>query len=160
MTSSSILRSTLALLLALTSAPALAEHEDGKAHDHGPKKTIVLDTTDIRPSSLDMAHGDVLAFENRSTHAMHVEFTEPKDLIDKIRCGAVRDAKDKGTPTAPWALFTWDGGKLSANVPPGQFASVCSLAAGHYAFTANGIGNDPGGKQSGVLPAKGQIDVK
>ena len=106
------------------------------------------------------AHGDVLAFENRSTHAMHVEFTEPKDLIDKIRCGAVRDAKDKGTPTAPWALFTWDGGKLSANVPPGQFASVCSLAAGHYAFTANGIGNDPGGKQSGVLPAKGQIDVK
>ena len=48
---------------------------------------------------------------------------------------------------------------VTLDVPPGQFASVCSLAAGHYAFTANGIGNDPG-TQSGVLPSKGQIDVK
>jgi hypothetical protein len=159
MTSSSTLCSTLALLLALASAPALAEHEDGKAHDHGPKKTIVLDNNDIRPSSLAMDHGDILAFENHSTHPMRVQFTEPKDLIDKVRCGAIRNAKDKGTPSAPWALFLWNDGKLAADVPPGQFASVCSLAAGHYAFTANGIGNDPG-TQSGVLPSKGQIDVK
>jgi hypothetical protein len=159
MTSSSTLRSTLALLLALTTAPALAEHEDGKAHDHGPKKTIVFDNDDIRPSSLEMNHGDVLAFENHSTQPMRVQFTDPKDLVDKIRCGAIRSAKDKGTPSAPWALFVWNDGKLSADVPPGQFASMCSLAAGHYAFTANGIGNDPG-TQSGVLPSKGTIDVK
>jgi hypothetical protein len=159
MTSSSMLRSTLALLLALASAPALAEHEDGKAHDHGPKKTIILDNEDIRPSSLEMAYGDILAFQNQSTQPMRVVFTDPKDLIDKVRCSSVRNAKDKGTPSAPWALFMWNDGKLSADVPPGQFASVCSLAAGHYAFTATGIGNDPG-SQSGVLPSKGTIDVK
>jgi len=159
MTSSSMLRFTLALLLALTSAPALAEHEDGKAHDHGPKKTIVLDNDDIRPSSLEMAAGDVLAFQNTSTQPMRVVFTDPKDLVDKVRCGAIRNAKDKGTPSAPWALFMWNDGKLSADVPPGQFASVCSLAAGHYAFTSTGIGNDPG-SVSGVLPSKGTIDVK
>ena len=159
MTSSSMLRFTLALLLALTSAPALAEHEDGKAHDHGPKKTIILDNDDIRPSSLEMAAGDVLSFTNQSTQPMRVVFTDPKDLVDKVRCGAIRNAKDKGTPSAPWALFMWNDGKLSADVPPGQFASVCSLTAGHYAFTATGIGNDPG-SQSGVLPSKGTIDVK
>ena len=159
MTSSSMLRSTLALLLALASAPALAEHEGPGAHAHGPKKTITLDNDDIRPSSLEMNHGDVLAFENRSTQPMRVQFTDPKDLIDKIRCGAIRSAKDKGTPSAPWALFMWNDGGLSADVPPGQFASVCSLAAGHYAFTAKKIGNDPG-SQSGVLPSKGTIDVK
>ena len=159
MTSSSMLRSMLALLLALASAPALAEHEDGKAHDHGPKKTVVLDNDDIRPSSLEMANGDVLAFENVSTQPMRVVFTDPKDLIDKVRCSAIRNAKDKGTPSAPWALFMWTDGKLSADVPPGKFASVCSLTAGHYAFTATGIGNDPG-SQSGVLPSKGSIDVK
>jgi hypothetical protein len=158
MTSSSTVRTTLALLLALTSAPALAEHEGPKAHDHGPKKTIVLDNEDIRPSALEMAHGDVLTFENHSTHPMHVEFTDPKDLIDKIRCGAIRDAKDKSAPSAPWALFTWNHGKLSADVPPGQFASVCSLAAGHYTFTADDIGNDA--QRQGTLPSKGQINVK
>ena len=159
MTSSSLLRSTLALLLALASAPALAEHEDGKAHDHGPKKTIVLDNHDIRPSALEMNHGDVLAFENHSTHPMRLTFTDPKDLIDKIRCSAIRNAKDKGTPSAPWALFMWNDGKLSADVPPGQFASVCSLAAGHYAFSATSIGTHPG-TQSGVLSEKGTINVK
>ena len=159
MTSSSMLRSTLALLLALASAPALAEHEGPGAHAHGPKKTITLDNDDIRPSSLEMDHSDIVTFENQSTHPMRVVFTEPKDLIDKIRCSAIRNAKDGGTPSAPWALFVWNDGKLAADVPPGQFASICSLAAGHYAFTADSIGNDPG-SQSGVLSEKGQIDVK
>ena len=109
-----------------------------------------------------MAHGDVLAFENHSTHPIHIVFIEPTDLIDKIRCGAIRNANDKSAPTAPWALFTWNGGKLAADVPPGQFASLCSLAAGHYAFTADEIGHDPGvgTDRAGVLPAKGQIDVE
>ena len=159
MTSSSPLRLTLALLLALMSAPALAEHEGPGSHAHGPKKTIVLDNDDIRPSSLQMDHADIVTFENQSTQPMRVVFTDPKDLIDKVRCSAIRNAKDSGTPSAPWALFVWNDGKLSADVPPGQFASVCSLAAGHYAFTATGIGNDPG-TQSGVLPSKGQIHVK
>jgi hypothetical protein len=159
MTSSTTLRSTLALLLALASAPALAEHEGPGAHAHGPKKTIILDNEDIRPSSLEMDHSDIVTFENQSTMPMRVVFIEPKDLIDKVRCGAIRSAKDKGTPSAPWALFVWNDGKLTADVPPGQFASVCSLAAGHYAFTAVNIGNDPG-SSSGTLPDKGTIDVK
>src|SRR5262245_6888736 len=117
MTSSSTLRFTLALLLALTTAPALAEHEGPGAHAHGPKKTITLSNVYRRPSSLEMDHGDIVTFENQSTQPMRVVFTDPKDLIDKVRCSAVRNAKDTGTPSAPWALFVWNDGKLAADVP-------------------------------------------
>ena len=160
MTTRSIICS-LILLPALASGPALAEHEGPDKHSHGATKTIVLDTTDIRPAALEMQHGDVISFINYSTDPIHLEFTEPKGMADKIRCGLVRDAKAKGSPSAPWALFTWNDGNLAADVPPGQFASVCSLEPGHYAYTAQRVGHAAGaGNPSGVLPAKGQIEVK
>jgi len=148
---------SLAVLLTLTSGPVFAEHEGPDAHAHHKTQTITLDTRDVRPASTTMEHGDVLSFVNYSTNPMRVTFTEPKDLEAKIRCGLVRDAKAKGTPAAPWALFVWNDGKLVANVPPGQFASVCALAPGQYAVTSETVGQQP---QSGVLPAKGQIEVK
>ena len=148
---------SLAVLLMLASGSVLAEHESPDAHGHHKTQTITLDTQDVRPASTTMDRGDVLSFVNYSTSPMRVTFTEPKDLEAKIRCGLVRDAKAKGTPAAPWALFVWTDGKLVANVPPGQFASVCALEPGQYAFTSETVGQQP---QSGVLPAKGQIEVK
>ena len=151
----------LALLLTFASRPILAEHEGPEAHGKGNTKTVVLDGNDVRPADLEMAHGDVISFVNYSTNAIQLTFVEPKDLENKVRCGLVRDAKAKGTPAAPWALFQWQDGKLVANVPPGQFASVCAFAPGHYAFTAEAIGHKAGATAAGtVLAAKGQIDVQ
>lgn len=147
---------SLALLLTFAHGPALAEHEGPEAHSHAATHTITLDHSDVRPSSTEIAHGDVVSFLNYSTKPIHLTFTEPKDLETKIRCGLVRDAKAKGTPAAPWALFTWTDGKLVADVPPGQFASVCAFAPGQYSFTAETAGY----KDSGTLPAKGNIEVK
>src|SRR6185436_11670710 len=148
---------SLAVLLTLASGPVFAEHEGPDAHAHHKTQTITLDTKDVRPANTTMDHDDVLSFVNYSTHPMRVTFTEPKDVETKIRCGLVRDAKAKGAPAAPWALFVWNDGKLVANVPPGQFASVCALAPGQYAFTSETVGQQ---RPSGVLPAKGQIEVK
>ena len=151
------IRFSLAMCLTLASGPVFAEHESPDAHARHETQTITLDTQDVRPASTTMDHGDVLSFVNYSAHPMRVTFTDPSDLATKIRCGLVRDAKAKGAPSAPWALFTWNDGKLVANVPPGQFASVCALAPGQYAFTSETVGHKP---PSGVLPAKGQIEVK
>jgi hypothetical protein len=146
------------LLLAVSSGPIFGEQEAPEAHAHGATRTVVLEGSDVRPASLAMKSGDVISFINYSTSPIRLAFTEPKAMADKIRCGLVRDAKTKGAPSAPWALFTWTDGTLTANVPPGQFASVCSFAPGHYAYTAQKVGG--AGDASGVLAAKGQIDVQ
>ena len=65
------------------------------------------------------------------------------------------------THLAPWQLFAWETGKLTATIPPGRFASVCSLMAGTYVYTTSTVG--VGAKQpgaGGVLPEKAQIVVK
>jgi hypothetical protein len=150
-------RSALALLVALSASPVLADHEGPDAHAKGTTQTIVLDGADIRPASTKLAHGDIVSFVNYSTSPIMVTFTD-KDLEQRVRCGLVhgKDAK----PTAPWALFTWQDGKLAANVPPGQFASVCSFAPGTYAFTTEAIGHQARNPATGVLPSKGTIEVQ
>ena len=159
MTTSSI-RLTLAVLLAMGSLPARAEHESPDAHAKATTQTVTLDGNDIRPSSFTMDHSDVISFVNYSTHPVEVTFTEPSDLEKRIRCGLVHGT-EKSAPSAPWALFSWQRGTLVGNVPPGRFASVCSLEPGTYAFTATIIGrNSPGSPTGSVLPAKGQLIVK
>ena len=160
MTTSPI-RLFLALLLALASRPALAEHEGPDAHSHGATQTITLDGNDIRPSNTTINHGDIISFVNYSTHPVQVTFTEPADLEQKIRCGLVHGAKTKDAPSAPWALFTWTDGKLVGNVPPGRFASVCSLEPGTYSFTAQIVGQSTrAADHASILASKGQIEVK
>lgn len=151
-------RFALAVLVALSTTAAVAEHEGPDAHAKGTTKTVVLDSTDIRPASVTLAHGDVLSFLNSSTYPMAVTFIEPKDIEQRVRCGLVHGKKDK--PAAPWALFTWEDGKLAATIPPGQFASVCAFAPGKYAFTAEGIGHQARNPGTGVLPAKATIEVQ
>jgi len=153
------IRLPIALALTLAAAPlALAEHEGPEAHAHGATKTITLDGQDIRPSSTEMQNGEVLSFVNYSTHPLRVTFTEPKDLEKHIRCGLVHDVKTP--PSAPWALFTWENGKLVGDVPPGQFASVCSLEPGSYSFTTESTGAGRADGRPGTLPVKGTIEVK
>jgi plastocyanin len=156
MTTSSV-RLALALLVAVGIAAAAAEHEELDAHAKATTRTVTLDGPDIRPSTTTMDHGDVVSFVNYSTHPIRVTFTEPSDLEKKIRCGLVH-GREKGAASAPWAIFTWQGGRLVGNVPPGQFASVCSLDPGTYTFTTEIVGQRT--RDPGVLPTKGQIEVK
>jgi hypothetical protein len=153
----------LSIVLALAVSRARADHhdqEDVTAHSKHPMRTVVLDNVDIRPSTLNMERGDALVFENHSTSPITVTFTEPSDIVEKIRCGLVR-AKPSDESMAPWQLFAWENGKLTATIPPGRFASVCSLMAGTYVYTTSTVG--VGAKQPGAagrLPEKAQIVVK
>ena len=155
----SIRRLVLALSAVLAAGPALAEHESADAHGKGAMHTIVLEQRDVRPSTTKMNHGDVLSFMNLSIAPIQVTFTEPKDLAKHIRCGLVRGKGDDAA-AAPWALFSWQGEKLVATVPPGQFASVCSLEPGKYTFTTEPIGGADASAHGSLLPAKAQIEVQ
>ena len=149
----------IALLLALGSRAVLAETEGPADHAKHTSRTVALDGNDVRPSQTRMEHNDVLTFVNYSTHPVRITFTEPADLKNRIRCSAIRGA-EKDAPSAPWALFSWQNDKLTATVPPGQFASVCSLEHGTYDFTVAPVDAAAQGTSShGLLPAKGQIMV-
>jgi hypothetical protein len=151
----------LSVLLALGVSPARADHHEGEevtAHSKHVMRAVVLDNVDIRPSTLTMERGESLVFENHSINPITVTFTEPADVVEKIRCGLVR-AKPSDESKAPWQLFAWQDGKLTATIPPGRFASVCSFMAGTYVYTATPV--SPGVKvPGGALPEKAQIVVK
>ena len=151
---------TLALLLAVGVVPVRAEDTDD--HSRHDTATVTLDGNDVRPSTLTMKQSDVLAFVNYSTHPVTVTFTEPADIQQKVRCGLLKTQEHKAsTSAAPWALFTWQNGKLTGTLPPGRFASVCSLDPGHYAFTATMFAHGARSSDSeGILPVKGQVEVK
>jgi hypothetical protein len=151
--------SLFALLLLLDRIPVLAAEEGLEAHSKHNIQTITLDGNDVRPAQASLDHGDVLAFANYSARPVRVIFTEPANLKDKVRCGLVQ-GNEKHAPAGPWALFTWENEKLSATVPPGQFASVCSLEPGSYTFTATSIETGAQGGAGTKLPGKGQIVVK
>jgi len=152
---------TLALagtLLALAAAVPLRADEDVGGHARHAQKVVILDAERIVPSNLQMDEGEVIVFQNQSTEPIVVTFVEPKDVVEKIRCGLVRQGGDEH-PRAPWLLFQRSGNQLTATIPPGRFASVCSLSPGRYAFTAQRTRvktSDAGG----VLPDKGQITVQ
>lgn len=151
---------TLVLAVAATRARAAHDEEDVTAHSKHAMRTVVLDNTDVRPSTLNMERGDALVFENHSQHPVTVTFTEPADIVEKIRCGLIR-TKESEQPKVPWQLFVLQNGKLTATLPPGRFASVCSLMAGTYTYTATPV--SAGVKQTesgGLLPNKAEIVVK
>jgi hypothetical protein len=149
----------VALVLAAAAGPARAEHEDLMGHARHPAHTVVLDNLDIRPADTTMDPGDVLVFENQSLQPIKVSFVEPADLKDRIRCELVRPTPDAKV-RAPWQLFAWEDGKLTATIPPGRFASVCSLKEGNYTFLADPVNARARQPSGGGLPQKGQIVVK
>jgi hypothetical protein len=155
-----LLRLSSSLLVLLAPALAGAAEETIEAHGNRPTKTIVIDNDRVQPSGLTMGSGDLLVFENQTLHPVQLTFVEPSDLRQKIRCGLIRGS-ERERARAPWSLFTWNDDKLGATIPPGRFASVCSLAKGTYAFTAAKQGLQPRQRgQGGDLPLKGQISVE
>lgn len=144
----------LALALAVTPARAAETAADHAKHPH---HTITLDGDDIWPSTTTIDGGDVIGFQNYATQPLTITFTSPKDLKDKIRCHLIKDP-DNPAPPAAWSTFSWQGSQLVAMIPPGQFASVCSLSPGVYQFNVVALGQNAG--PIGVLPDQGTIVVK
>ena len=150
----------LALLsLMLLVVPVRAGDEDAGSHMDKPHKTILLGAERIAPADVTISKDDSLEFQNLSLHPIQVEFTEPADQTDKIRCELINPKLGK-PGKAPWALFAWnDGKRLVAIVPPGRFASVCSLAPGNYAFVTKRVSRDVRG-DVGKSGTKGTIAVQ
>ncbi len=144
------------LLAAVAIAVPVRADEDASSHADHPHKTVIVGKTGTLPSDLTMDKGDVLVFENYTSGAVTITFTEPADQTDKIHCGLVRPKASKNAP--PWAKFSFDARKrLSATLPPGQFASLCSLAPGNYVYeTSRPFGGYVGNRQ----PAKSTITVQ
>ena len=155
------LRAFALLVLGLGLAPGVARaaEEPIGAHTQHPLKSIIIDNDRIQPSALDMSAEDSVVFENHSTRPIAVNFIEPADLRDRIRCGLIRPGA-KAKSRVPWQLFWWSDGKLAATIPPGRFASMCSLQPGRYAFTIAPLGPGVNPASGGKLPDKGQITVK
>jgi hypothetical protein len=150
---------TLVLLLGLGAGPARADQEEMDAHTRHPVHTVLLGNLGILPDTTTMDKGDSLVFENHAIQPIKVTFTDPKDQRDKIRCGLIKGRATEES-RAPWQLFSWDDGRLVATVPPGRFASVCSLQPGTYSIVASRLGAGVGAPgASGDMP-KAQIIVK
>ena len=113
----------------------------------------------ISPSALTMSRGDVLEFQNDSGQFMRLVFVEPQEQADRIRCYPI-DHRIGRPAQAPWMLFDWGaGGRLTATIPPGKFASACSLVPGQYAFVVTRVSRDPRAEDHS-LGAKGTITVQ
>lgn len=145
--------------LAWVTSPARSD-EGPDAHAKVPTKTIVLAGDTIQPANMNMAKGDVLEFENHALHPIRVHFTEPESQADKIRCRLL-DPKASAKTKPPWALFSLDAKQqMVANIPPGRFASVCSIAPGHYAYVADLVGGANPRRAAQLGQQKGTIEVQ
>jgi hypothetical protein len=123
------------------------------------RKIVIRDDELISSSTLTMSQHDVLEFENDSGHFVRLIFVEPKDPTDKIRCYPI-DLTIARPDQTPWRFFDWGPGRrLTATIPPGTFASACSLAPGQYAFVATRISRDRRGAEDS-LGTKGTITVQ
>ena len=146
------------LAAAVTSGMASASDEmEGRGRS--ARKIVMHDDELISPSALTMNRDDVLEFENDSGQLMRLVFVEPEDQREKVRCHLVNRMSARPDET-PRLVLDWDAGtRLTTIIPPGRFASVCSLAPGRYAFVARRVSRDPrGGEDS--LGTKGTITVE
>ena len=131
----------MALVAGVTSTIARASNDvDGRAG----ARTIVLQGGDqITPSALTMTAADVLEFENDSGELMRLIFVDPPEQDDSIQC-YLADHTIARPDEMPWLLFDrGPGRRLTATIPPGKFASVCSLAPGQYTFVTVPVPRDP-----------------
>src|SRR2546425_5116884 len=134
-----------AVMSGIASASGDVEGSAGAA-----RKVIMRDDDLITPRALTMNKDDVLEFENDSGQFMRLVFVEPHDQIDKIRCYPIDHTIARPDQT-PWLLFDWGPGhRLTATMPPGTFASECSLAPGQYAFVATRVSRDPRGAEDSL----------
>ena len=139
------------MMLAVTVTSGIASASEDVAGRVAAARRIILRDDDlISPSALTMSRGDVLEFENDSGQFMRLVFVEPQDQTDKIRCYPIDHTIARPDQT-PWMLFDWGPGqRLTATIPPGKFASECSLAPGQYAFVATRVSRDPRGEEDSL----------
>jgi hypothetical protein len=148
------------MTLTVTMATGIASASGDVDGDRAAARRIVLRDGDlISPSALTMSRNEVLEFENDSGQFMRLVFVEPEDQTDRIRCYPTDHAIARPRDM-PWTLFEWaPGRRLSATIPPGKFASTCSLVPGQYAFVATRVSRDPRGADHS-LGTKGTIRVQ
>lgn len=100
---------------------------------------MVVDAERLYPTTLRISPGDALVFENHTVRPITVSVAGPDDLAERVRCGLIR-RRATDPEQAPWLLFTWNDRRLSATIPPGRLASICSLQRGRYDFLAAHVG--------------------
>jgi hypothetical protein len=150
----------LACLALAATAPA-ADDESPEAHSRLKRTVIQLDAERVQPSTATADRDGVIVFENFAVNPITIRFVEPDDAAQKVKCHFVR--QKERVEGAPWLLFGLEGGKLSATIPPGRFASLCSLAPGTYTYVADVQRlktNAPSAAGTGVGSEKGQIVVR
>ncbi len=144
------------LALAMVSGIRSASGEDSRAA--AARRIVIRDDDMISPYALTMNRNEVLEFQNDSGQFMRLVFLEPADQADRIRCSPI-DHTIARPDQMPWMLFDWGPGRrLTATIPPGRFASACTLLPGRYAFVTTRVSRDPRGVND-ALGMKGTITV-
>jgi plastocyanin len=130
-------RSLCALSSALILVVAMAARADDPAvEDHANRDHVFVTilALKVRPDVQRLKAGDAVGWLNYTNRIARVYFD--KDVAKKMTCTS------KGT-------FRLDGARLaSADIQAQQFASLCSLAPGEYAYTVelrSGAGSSGGG---------------
>jgi hypothetical protein len=121
-------------------------------------KTIVIGRSMIDPPDTTISTSEAVGFRSTADQVLQVQFVQPEAQAGKINC-RVADPKQLERGQAPWAEFhAGYKGHLTADVPPGEFLSVCTFAPGYYAFTVKVI--DQARPSDEKLGRQGTITVK
>ena len=123
-----------------------------------PTKTITVERGLIDPPDTTIGASQAIGFLNPSDQVLQVQFVQPEAQAGKINC-RVADPKLLERGQAPWAEFhAGYQGRLTADVPPGQFPSICTFVPGYYTFTVKVM--DQARPMSEKLGRQGTITVK
>jgi len=89
----------------------------------------------VDPADMTITASEAVGFRSTADQPLQVQFFQPAAQAGKINC-RVADPQLLQRGQAPWAEFhAGYQGRLTADVPPGQFPSICTFAPGYYAFT-------------------------
>jgi hypothetical protein len=121
-------------------------------------KTIVIGRSIVDPPDTTIGASEAIGFRSTADQPLQVQFVQPEAQAGKINC-RVADPKQLERGQAPWAEFhTGYQGHLTADVPPGEFPSICTFAPGYYAFTVKVM--DQARPTSEKLGRQGTITVR
>jgi hypothetical protein len=122
------------------------------------RKTIMIGRSIIDPPDLTIGTAETVGFTSTADQPLRVEFVTPSVQAGKITC-RLADPKRLERGQAPWAEFrTGEDGHLVADMPPGDFGSVCSFAPGYYVFLVKVM--DQARPMDEKLGRQGTITVK
>ena len=98
-------------------------------------KTFLIGRSIVDPPDMTISASEAVGFQSTADQPLQVQFVQPAAQAGKINC-RVADPKLLERGEAPWAEFhAGYQGRLTADVPPGQFPSICTFAPGYYTFT-------------------------